>query len=182
MGWRAETEENQITPPKTSGMAVASLVFAFIFPLLGLALGIVALIQTSNNRLLRGHGISIAGIIVSVVWPLLVTYGVLIPARETARRVSCMGNLEQIATAISMYQSDWSLMYPSISGPGREFERVWPDANKPFPANLRTRSSGGGAALGPGPLSAILPNGRLDVSISYRKNKMEDPRRDHRIL
>lgn len=133
--------------PRTSGLAVASLVFAFIFPPLGLVLGIVALVQISTSQMLSGRGLAIAGISVSVLWPMLVLPAILYPvfarARFAAQRQSCLNNLKQIGTAINMYEIDWDDRYPLVSGPGREFERVWPDVNKPFPANLRTKSSGG---------------------------------------
>ena len=51
---------------KTSGMAIASLILAFLFPLIGLILGIVALssIKKSGEK---GKGLAIAGIIISIV-------------------------------------------------------------------------------------------------------------------
>jgi hypothetical protein len=58
-----------VAPPagtKTSGMAIASLILAFLFPLIGLILGIVALssIKKSGEK---GKGLAIAGIIISIV-------------------------------------------------------------------------------------------------------------------
>ena len=58
-----------VTPPagtKTSGMAIASLVLAFLFPLIGLILGIVALSSIKKSGV-KGKGLAIAGIIISIV-------------------------------------------------------------------------------------------------------------------
>lgn len=68
-------------PPGTSGMAIASLVlgicgFFCVTPLIGLGLGIAALVQTSKTRQ-PGRGMALAGVILSVVWILL---GVLLVA------------------------------------------------------------------------------------------------------
>jgi len=62
-------------PPGTSGMAIASLVlgicgFFCVTPLIGLGLGIGALVQTSKTRQ-AGRGLAIAGIILSAAWILL---------------------------------------------------------------------------------------------------------------
>ena len=62
-------------PPGTSGMAIASLIlgicgFFCVTPLIGLGLGIGALVQTSKTRQ-AGRGMAIAGIILSVAWILL---------------------------------------------------------------------------------------------------------------
>jgi hypothetical protein len=62
-------------------MAIASLVlgicgFFCVTPLIGLGLGIAALVQTSKTRQ-PGRGMALAGVILSVVWILL---GVLLVA------------------------------------------------------------------------------------------------------
>lgn len=62
-----------VTPPagtKTSGMAIAAIILAFLFPLIGLILGIVALssIKKSGEK---GKGLAIASIIISIVLMLL---------------------------------------------------------------------------------------------------------------
>jgi prepilin-type processing-associated H-X9-DG protein len=138
-------EENQVTP-KWSGFAIASFVLAFTFfgALLSLLFGAIALAQTAGRPNLRGQGLAIAGIAISIVlWAIAILLPVLTHPYINTRRVHCLNNLKQIGTAINMYASDWDDKYPLVSGPGREFERVWPDINKPFPANLRTKSSDG---------------------------------------
>lgn len=62
-------------PLGTNGMAIASLIlgicgFFCITPLIGLGLGIGALVQTSKTRQ-AGKGLAIAGIILSTAWILL---------------------------------------------------------------------------------------------------------------
>ena len=55
---------------KTSGMAIAAIILAFFFPIIGLILGIVALsgIKKSGEK---GRGLSIAAIILSIVFMLI---------------------------------------------------------------------------------------------------------------
>jgi type IV pilus assembly protein PilA len=61
------------TAPKTSGLAIAALVFAVLFcipgaPLVGLVLGIIAISKIDNSRgQLTGKGLAIAAIATSVV-------------------------------------------------------------------------------------------------------------------
>ncbi|GAB2455939.1 hypothetical protein HD599_003173 [Conyzicola lurida] len=56
------------------GITIAGVVFAFLFPLLGLILSIVGLVQARGAG--QKNGLAIAGIIISIVWPILV--GILI--------------------------------------------------------------------------------------------------------
>jgi len=55
---------------KTNIFAILSIVCAFLVPLLGIAFGIVALVQIQDSGE-KGKGLAIAGIIISVVWPML---------------------------------------------------------------------------------------------------------------
>ncbi len=63
--------QNQGQQQKTSVLAILALIFAFIMPIVGLILGIIALIQINKNPNIKGKGISIAAIIISVAWVLL---------------------------------------------------------------------------------------------------------------
>ncbi len=65
----------KVTPPlpekssqKTSVLAILSLIFAFLFFPLGLILGIIALSEIKKNPNLKGKGIAIAGIIISLIF------------------------------------------------------------------------------------------------------------------
>ena len=111
--------------PKTSGLAIASLVLGIIgiplaafllFGLVGLILGIVALVSIgkSGGRV-GGQGLAIAGTCVSAGSLLLfvVVLGVLLPAaRERARRTSCASNLKSIGYCLHLYSSDWDEQFP----------------------------------------------------------------------
>jgi len=66
------------TPPlpekssqKTSILAILSLIFAFLFPLVGLILGIIALSEIKKNPSLKGRGLAIAGVIISSFFVLI---------------------------------------------------------------------------------------------------------------
>ena len=52
---------------KTNVLAILSLIFAFLFSLLGLIFGIIALVQIGKNPYQKGKGLAIAGIILSLV-------------------------------------------------------------------------------------------------------------------
>ena len=58
-------------PQGTNTMAILALVFAFVFPILGLVFGIIARgqIKTSGEQ---GDGLALAGIIISVIWLVLI--------------------------------------------------------------------------------------------------------------
>jgi hypothetical protein len=58
------------TTKKTSGLAVAALVLAFFFPVVGFILGIVALSSIKKNNE-SGRGLAISAIVVSVVLTLI---------------------------------------------------------------------------------------------------------------
>ena len=57
---------------KTCIFSILGIIFAFVFPLLGLIFGIVALVEISKDKKLGGKGLAIASIVISVVWPILV--------------------------------------------------------------------------------------------------------------
>ena len=66
------------TPPlpekssqKTSILAILSLIFAFLFPLVGLISGIIALSEIKKNPSIKGRGLAIAGIIISSFFVLI---------------------------------------------------------------------------------------------------------------
>jgi prepilin-type processing-associated H-X9-DG protein len=102
--------------PKTSRMAVVSLVLGILgcTSIIGLVLGIFALIRINNRRgTLGGRGIAIAGICVSafmilVVIPIMATLsGVALPAlaqaKEKAQSVECLNHLRQLGFAARQY-------------------------------------------------------------------------------
>jgi len=56
-------------PAPGKGLSIAGVIFAFLIPLLGLILSIVALVQSKNAG--QKNGLAIAGIIISIVWPIV---------------------------------------------------------------------------------------------------------------
>lgn len=51
------------------GLSVAGVIFAFLLPLLGLILSIVALVQSRGAG--QKNGLAVAGIIISIAWPII---------------------------------------------------------------------------------------------------------------
>jgi prepilin-type processing-associated H-X9-DG protein len=101
-------------PPKNSGLAISSAVlgmlgFCGVTALIGLVLGIIALVQirASGGRL-AGKGFAIAGIVISAVM-LLALVGIAFPIYSTAKRkvqiVRCLGNAHQLAFGLTMFSS-----------------------------------------------------------------------------
>ena len=112
-------------PPKTSGMAIASLVLGILgflcgLPAIpGLILGIMALrrINRSAGRL-GGNGLAIGGIVTSgIALVIAVLAAMLMPALAGGRggplKAPSINNLHNIGIALKMYQMDWPGQYPS---------------------------------------------------------------------
>jgi prepilin-type processing-associated H-X9-DG protein len=110
--------------PKTSGMAIASLVCGILFcvpfcSLLALIFGIIGITQTKPG-MARGRGMAIAGTVLGGVYMVLVVpmllISILLPslnkARETANRAKCASNMHQIGLAILLYQNENRQEYP----------------------------------------------------------------------
>jgi len=112
------------TGPKTSGMAIASLVlglvgFCGVTAIIGMILGLVSLIKIGkSNGQLKGKGLAISGMIVSSVMFfvfLAAAAGVLLPALSKARYQrqydrpqysDCGVNVKKIALAIRLYADE----------------------------------------------------------------------------
>lgn len=60
----------QAPPSQTNGMAIAGIICAFLFPLLGLIFSIIGL-NKSKQMNGEGRGVSIAGIVISAILLLL---------------------------------------------------------------------------------------------------------------
>jgi len=115
--------------PRTSRLAVASLVFGILGILLCGLTFIPAIIcgHLAQSRIaaargaLTGKGMALAGLAagyVSIAYFLfaIVLAGMLLPAlgsaREKARRINCAANLKQIGLACKMYANDYSEAFP----------------------------------------------------------------------
>ena len=128
-------------PPKTSGLAVTSLVLGILgvvscglTALVGLVLGVVALsrIKHSNGQL-EGRGIAVAGTILSTVFLLMIPIPVamLLPAlakaKQKASGIQCMNNVKQLNLGLIMYANDNKDTFPSGT--------TWCDTLKPYMGN-----------------------------------------------
>lgn len=124
----AEPPSASTEPPRTSGMAIASLVLSLLgclgLPaLIAIVLGAVALrqINTSNGRL-TGSGFAVAGMVIGAVMLILsfiigammaaVMFPMFARAREKALALSCQSNIKQICLGILMYSQDYDEKFP----------------------------------------------------------------------
>ncbi|MCL2570121.1 MAG: hypothetical protein FWE16_02850 [Firmicutes bacterium] len=57
-------------PPPQNGMAIAGLILAFIFPLLGLIFSILGLNKAKQMNG-EGHGLAMAGLVISIVYMII---------------------------------------------------------------------------------------------------------------
>lgn len=109
-----------MAPAKTSGLAITSLVLGIlglfscgITALVGLVLGIVALVKIKNSQgRLSGNGLAIAGIAVSALFLLMLPIyaALMLPAlakaKEKAQTINCVNNVKQLCLAAIMYAND----------------------------------------------------------------------------
>lgn len=112
---------------KTSGMAIASLVFGILSFCLSIFAGIPAIILgiVSLNAIgrsqgaLAGKGLAIAGIVTGCIGSLLIMCQValLLPAisaaREAARRTQSLNQMRQIGVALSNYETAHNRLPPA---------------------------------------------------------------------
>jgi len=121
-----------ISTPKTSGLAIASLVLGIlgitcILPLLGavlaLVFGIIALNQISKSQgVIKGHGQAVTGVILGGIGLLVIPAilgifaAMFLPAlnaaRQKAREAVCISHVKQIGIACEMYADDYSKSLP----------------------------------------------------------------------
>src|ERR1035437_8467274 len=114
-------------PPKTSGLAVTSLVLGClglfscgITALVGLVLGIIALVRINkSNGRLGGGSLALAGTIVSAAFLILglILAAMLLPAlaqaKQKAGTIHCMNNVKQLNLALIMYADDNKERFPT---------------------------------------------------------------------
>jgi hypothetical protein len=75
-----------VEEPRTSRWAKASLTVSFIFPLLGIIFGLVALIRINRHpATLKGRGLAISGIVIGFLVPLLVIVVTLLVFHSSGR-------------------------------------------------------------------------------------------------
>lgn len=159
--------------PKTSGMAIASLVlgltgFCGITALIGMILGIVATMRISkSNGRLKGKGLAISGICISALMFIVflgIAAGLLLPALAKAKyqrqNTDCVSNVKQVCLAVRLYADENEGKCPQAAN--------WCDAITPnlagkqvFQCPQRAGNDGGfafNAKLAGKTLSAIPPD------------------------
>jgi prepilin-type processing-associated H-X9-DG protein len=109
--------------PRTSGMAITSLVLGILgmcVPLVGIIaaiLGAIAIGRTARGAL-GGRGLVIAGLVLGIIGTLFIILqvAIMLPslnrARETANRVKCASDMHQIGIAIGLYANENRGAYP----------------------------------------------------------------------
>lgn len=129
------TKEGITKQPKTSGLAIASLVLGILFfvpfaPLLAVIFGIIALVRVSKSKgALKGKGMAIAGLVLGCLMTLftifVLTLVSLVPValprfmlqQEKAKEGAAWADIDAMTTAMEMYYLDCN-SYPA--GKGRE--------------------------------------------------------------
>ncbi|MDH4238879.1 MAG: DUF4190 domain-containing protein [Phycisphaerae bacterium] len=121
--------QQPISPAKTSGMAIASLILAILSPFTcfitaipAIIMGIVVLVKISQSRgQLKGTGLAISAIALPVVLVVLVPVvaclmGMLMPAlartRQIAFRMVCGQNMSGLGKAMLIYANDYDDKFP----------------------------------------------------------------------
>ncbi|HET6456365.1 MAG TPA: DUF4190 domain-containing protein [Armatimonadota bacterium] len=124
---RNETSGPEVPPPapRTSGLAIAALILGIlglctcVTAPIGLALGVIALVQMGRDPQLKGYGVALAAVIVSglavLIIPILaaIMFPVFARAREAAQRTACLNNVKQISAALHMYAADYDGRFPA---------------------------------------------------------------------
>ena len=113
---------------KMSVMAVISLVLGIlgifscgVTALVGLVLGIVALLQIKNSDgRLTGRGIAIAGIITSAIFMLVLPFYAMVlsgmsKAKSRAQSILCINNVKQLSLAAHMYSMNNKDQFPTTN-------------------------------------------------------------------
>ncbi len=154
-------------PPKMSGMAVTSLVLGIlgifscgITALMGLILGIVAMVRVKNSGgKLGGGGLALAGTIVSGIFLFMLPIfaAMLLPAlasaKQKAQEIKCFNNEKQLALAMIIYSSGHTNQFPAATnwcdtiGPSQQILKC-PAADSSNRCDYAFNSKLGGLELG----------------------------------
>jgi len=122
----SEVVKEEITKqPKTSGLAIASLVLGILSfippaPLLAIIFGIVARhIISKSKGTLKGKGLAHAGFVLGSLYIIVVLSAVVLPRFTVCQRKADEGgawaDMDSMTTAMEMYYSDCAV-YPSGKG------------------------------------------------------------------
>ncbi len=153
--------------PKTSGMAITSLVLGILglvscglTAVVGLIFGIVAIVKIRNSQgKLGGFGLALAGTIISAVFIMMMPAAMLLPAlaaaKAKAQEINCVNNEKQLALAVRIYSNANNHFPPAAT---------WCDAIK---ANLSSES----VFKGPG---AVNPDSRCDYAYNTKLDGLDE--------
>jgi hypothetical protein len=109
--------------PKTSGLAIASLILGIlgacgITALLGIIFGVISLKQIRQSKgQLKGEGLAIAGLCIAA-FMFLFPFGaaMLLPAlakaKDKAQQIQCMNNMKQVGLGLQMWARDNGEKFP----------------------------------------------------------------------
>jgi len=117
--------------PKTSKLAIASMVIGIVsvssqllvgivllLGVLGLIFGIVALIKIKKGGgMLKGRGFAIAGVVTSAVGLMLGWYFIILALgrmRKKAHHVLCIANLKRLGSVMHIYSNENDGKYPIV--------------------------------------------------------------------
>ncbi len=104
------THQHQVA--ETSGLAIASLILAFLFPIVGLPLGIAALVTISKNPAVKGKGLAIAGVILSTLSIIITVIMVILAmtalnsVKSSATDTMKMADVKELQAALELYKAD----------------------------------------------------------------------------
>jgi prepilin-type processing-associated H-X9-DG protein len=152
-----------------SGLAIASLVLGIsgmftcgTTALIGLVLGIVAMVGVSKSRgALGGFGIALAGTIVSGIFLFMIPIyaALLLPAlaaaRQKAEAINCVSNERQLAMAVRIYASQNTNHFPAAV--------TWCDAIKPDVGSVKVFKC-----------VAVNPGGECDYAFNAGLDGMDE--------
>jgi peptidyl-prolyl cis-trans isomerase B (cyclophilin B) len=157
-------------PRPTNGMAIASLICAFVFAPLGIIFGHISLSQIKRTGE-EGHGLAVAGLVISYV----ITVGTII----------VMAAVVWFTIAVARHLDDGSRYYPDITAAPMTPDGGLPDfdpppnvgANCAYPSTTEPASKpnkaprSGRVPTGPAQVSASMSTNRGDIGIQLDNGK-----------
>lgn len=157
-------------PRPTNGMAIASLICAFVFAPLGIIFGHVSLAQIKRTGE-EGHGLAVAGLVISYV----ITVGTII----------VMAAVVWFTIAVARHLDDGSRYYPDITAAPMTPDGGLPDfdpppnvgANCAYPSTTEPASKpnkaprSGRVPTDPAQVSASMSTNRGDIGIQLDNGK-----------
>jgi hypothetical protein len=82
-------------PQRMSGLAITGFILAFVLPLIGFILSLIAIFQTGAGRA-RGRGLAIAGVIISVIIMAVAIVAIIAVSKSTVADPGCTAGKQAI--------------------------------------------------------------------------------------